>query len=204
MTVKDAAGRPRARLGREERRELLVDAAAQVFDGRDPAGVTFEEIAGAAGVSRALVYNYFGDRRGLIEALARRSSVRLTERVTEALASTRGLREALAGAIRVSLEFAREDPAGYRYAIGSTTPLVPALCDEQLATMSLLFGGDDDALLVARGVLTSLQAMVLHCVERGPDDPDRAVEIIGAFLAGAFVGVDEIGFHLRPTWPIPS
>ena len=37
--------------------------------------------------------------------------------------------------------------------------------------MALLFGDDDEALLVAHGVLTSLQAMVLHCVERGPERP---------------------------------
>src|SRR5262252_9657732 len=103
-----AADRPRTRLAREERRELLVDAASHVFRDRDPAAVTFEEIADAAGVSRALVYNYFGDRQGLIEAVARRASDRLSGRVTEALASTRGLREALAAAIRVSLEFAHE------------------------------------------------------------------------------------------------
>src|SRR6478672_13710450 len=107
--------RTRTRLGRDERREQLVDAAAAVFQGRDPAEVTFEEIADAAGVSRALVYNYFGDRQGLIEAVARRASERLSERVTAALATTRGLREALAAAIRASLEFANEDPAGYRY-----------------------------------------------------------------------------------------
>src|SRR5215470_15509912 len=54
--------RTRTRLAREERREQIVDAAAEVFQGRNPADVTFEEIADAAGVSRALVYNYFGDR----------------------------------------------------------------------------------------------------------------------------------------------
>ena len=196
--------RTRTRLAREERRALLVDAATAVFDGRDPAGVTFEEIADAAGVSRALVYNYFGDRQGLLEAVARRASDRLSSRVTAALATTLGLREALAAAIRVSLEFAHEDPAAYRYAVGSTSPLVPSLSDEQLTDMAFLFGDGEDALLVARGVLTSLQSMVLHCVDNGPADIDRATEVIAAFLAGAFAGIDAIGFHLRPTWPVPS
>jgi AcrR family transcriptional regulator len=196
--------RPRTRLAREQRRELLVDAASRVFEGRDPASVTFDEIADAAGVSRALVYNYFGDRQGLLEAVSRRSIERLSERITKALLTTRGLREALASAIRVSLEFAHEDPAGYRYAAGATTPpLLPQLVNEQLEEVARIFGDDPDSLLVARGVLTSLQAMVLHCVDRGPHDVDRATEVIGAFLAGAFTGVDAIGFHLRPTWPAP-
>jgi hypothetical protein len=76
--------------------------------------------------------------------------------------------------------------------------------DEQLDDLARIFGDHDDAVLVARGVLTSLQSMVVHCVERGPRDIDRATEVIGAFLAGAFAGVDAIGFHLRPTWPIPT
>ena len=204
MTVRTTVERPRTRLAREERRELLVDAAAQVFEGRDPGSVTFEEIADAAGVSRALVYNYFGDRHGLIEAVARRSSEQLSKRVTAALAATRGLREALLAAIRVSLEFALEDPTAYRYAVGSSAPLLPRLFDEQLLDMARLFGDDEDSLLIARGVLSSLQAMVLHCVERGPHDLDRATEVIGAFLAGGFVGVDDIGFPVHPTWPVPT
>ena len=57
--------RVRTRLTRATRREQIIDAAVDVFKGRDPNDVTFEEVADAAGVSRALVYNYFGDRRGL-------------------------------------------------------------------------------------------------------------------------------------------
>ena len=64
-----ASHRPRTRLDPEIRREQIVEAAEQVFHGRDPSEVTFEEIAEAAGVSRALVYNYFGDKGGLIAAV---------------------------------------------------------------------------------------------------------------------------------------
>ena len=46
-------------------RAQIVEAAAEVFRGRDPATVRFEEVAHAAGVSRSLVYAYFGDRGGL-------------------------------------------------------------------------------------------------------------------------------------------
>ena len=80
---------------------------------------------------------------------------------------------------------------------------MPGLHDEQVDDMAQLFGDGEEAQLVAHGVLTSLQAMVLHCVERGTSDLERSTEIITAFVAGAFVGVDEIGFHLHPTWPVP-
>src|SRR5262249_38965325 len=110
--------RTRTRLAREERREQIVDAAAEVFRGRDPAEVTFEEIADAAGVSRALVYNYFGDRSGLVEAVYRRNVGLLTVRASEALATTRGKENALRALVELHVAFAEADPAGYRYAHG--------------------------------------------------------------------------------------
>ena len=65
------------RLDPEVRRELILDAAERVMAGRLPAEVTFEEVADAAEVSRALVYNYFRDRTGLLVALAERTLDRL-------------------------------------------------------------------------------------------------------------------------------
>ena len=71
----------RARLDPAERRAQIVMAAADVFRGRDPARVRFEEVARAAGVSRSLVYAYFGDRNGL----AAEAYVRVLERLDREL-----------------------------------------------------------------------------------------------------------------------
>ncbi len=73
------------RLDPEVRRELILDAAERVMAGRLPAEVTFEEVAEAAAVSRALVYNYFNDRTGLLVALAERTLARLDREVRAAL-----------------------------------------------------------------------------------------------------------------------
>lgn len=73
------------RLDPEVRRELILDAAERVMAGRLPAEVTFEEVAEAAAVSRALVYNYFSDRTGLLVALAERALERLDRGVRAAL-----------------------------------------------------------------------------------------------------------------------
>jgi AcrR family transcriptional regulator len=67
------------RLRRETRRAQLIEAADKVFTGRDPSLVSFEEIADAAGVSRALVYNYFGDRQGLLIEVQRFRIARLLD-----------------------------------------------------------------------------------------------------------------------------
>ncbi len=46
-----------------------MDAAERLLAEHDPLLVTFEEVARTAGVSRALVHTYLGDRRGLIDAV---------------------------------------------------------------------------------------------------------------------------------------
>ena len=69
MSEDNASGGPSPASIPAVRRHQIVEAAAQLFEGRDPTEVPFEEIADAAGVSRALVYNYFGDRSGLLAAV---------------------------------------------------------------------------------------------------------------------------------------
>src|SRR5215207_9651136 len=170
----EAPPRVRTRLAREERREQIIAAATEVFGGRDPADVTFEEIADAAGVSRALVYNYFGDRHGLVEAVYLRHVEALRERVTAALSSVRGRREALARVIRVHLEYARDDPNGYRYAAGETAFAgLPRLDAQRVAEVAAAYGGGPDAELLAKGFVMSVRAMVLHWLDAGTPTIDR-------------------------------
>lgn len=50
-------------------RIAILDAARRLFEGRDFVGVTVEEVAREAGVSRQAVYVNFGSRAGLLVAL---------------------------------------------------------------------------------------------------------------------------------------
>jgi TetR/AcrR family transcriptional regulator len=65
---------PRTRRGERPRdadatRELLVDAATAAFAERGFAGARVDEIAERAGVNKALIYAYFGDKEGLYRAV---------------------------------------------------------------------------------------------------------------------------------------
>jgi TetR/AcrR family transcriptional regulator len=57
-------------------REVLLDAASLVFAERGFAGARVDEIAARAGVNKALIYAYYGDKKGLYRAV-------LTSRVRE-------------------------------------------------------------------------------------------------------------------------
>jgi AcrR family transcriptional regulator len=192
--------RTRTRLGREERREQIVDAAAEVFHGRNPAEVTFEEIADAAGVSRALVYNYFGDRDGVLEAVYRRNLRELRQRIGSVLVTSRG-HNALRELVRVNVEYAVENPAGYRYAAGEAIfDRIPDLERRRIDSVAANLGGDADAHLVAMGWLSAIHAMVIYWIDHPEGiSAERATELISSFLGGALTAVNKQGLPiLRP------
>ena len=197
--------RSRTRLAREERREQILDAAEVVLARREAIDVTFEEIADAAGVSRALVYNYFGDRHGLVEAIYLRSVHELDVAVTAALSSTRGAREAVAATVWAHLDMAAAKPAAYRHAAGETTcPGLAALAATRAARLALALGGALDGEIVARALLTATHAMVLGWLDNDRRDAERTAEVITAFIFGGLTAADRVGVHVRPTWPVPA
>jgi AcrR family transcriptional regulator len=67
------------------RRELLLDAAAQILAGGHADEVTMETVATRTGVSRALVYKHFSDRRELLGALYERESLLLHRQLSAAV-----------------------------------------------------------------------------------------------------------------------
>ena len=46
----------------DERRDELIEAALQLFSTRSPEDISIDDVAAAAGASRALVYHYFGGK----------------------------------------------------------------------------------------------------------------------------------------------
>lgn len=66
------------RLGVEERRHQLLEAALSLFAHRPPEDVSLDDVAEAAGVSRPLVYRYFpGGKQQLYEAALRSAAAEL-------------------------------------------------------------------------------------------------------------------------------
>ena len=196
---------PRTRLDRAARRAQIIEASASVFKGRDPSEVTFEEIAESAGVSRALVYNYFGDRRGLLEAIHDRHYGSLQRQIEAALVSTRGRRQAFEAVIQVHLNFAQNDASAYRAAIGlHVLPHDPQLSEARIRDLAKMFGGSPRAMIMGTGVLHAMWAMVLRAVERKEVPIEEAAIVITASLWSGLLALDELGLTLTPFWEIPQ
>lgn len=69
----------RRRLSPDDRRSELLTLGAEVFGQRPYDEVRIDEIAERAGVSRALMYHYFPDKRAFFAAVVRAESERLFE-----------------------------------------------------------------------------------------------------------------------------
>ncbi|WP_283613932.1 TetR/AcrR family transcriptional regulator [Mycolicibacterium poriferae] len=72
-------GEPRRRLSPDDRRNELLALGAEVFGQRPYDEVRIDEIAERAGVSRALMYHYFPDKRAFFAAVVRAEGERLFE-----------------------------------------------------------------------------------------------------------------------------
>lgn len=99
---------------RPERREELLDAAVVAIR-RDGAGVSMDDIAHEAGITKPILYSNFGDKAGLADALAKRFTRDLIARFGEVWATTDDTRERVYRAIDAWVGFIESDPHIYRF-----------------------------------------------------------------------------------------
>lgn len=97
---------PGRRLPRAERREQIVAAATQVFARAGFAATVLDEVAAAAGISRAILYRHFDSKTDLYRAVLDRARQHLNDAVGQAPYSDRIIDDLVAAAAG--------DPAGFR------------------------------------------------------------------------------------------
>lgn len=72
------------RLPRAQREQRILDAAAAEFDRHGFQAASMEQIAGVAGITKALVYQYFGSKEGLYTACVERGRAEMFENMVSA------------------------------------------------------------------------------------------------------------------------
>ena len=169
--------RPVTRLDPAVRRIQIVEAAARLFEDHDPLVVTFEEIADAAGVSRALVYNYFGDRGGLLAAVFLHHFGSVNAAIRTAVAEAGTAEERFGATVRAYLEFAVAHPGAWRLlsvARANDHPAVVQARELRMLELAAAWGGTTQARIVASGLVGMLEAATLDWLratdEVGVDD----------------------------------
>lgn len=76
-------GKPKPRLAAPARREQILDVTADIVARQGFGAVSIQAVAAAAGISRPVVYEHFGDLPGLLEALVEREMDAATEQVAD-------------------------------------------------------------------------------------------------------------------------
>jgi TetR/AcrR family transcriptional regulator len=163
-------GRPARKRGGPDPREALLDAAGRLFSERGPESYSLRAVADAAGVTPAMVHYYFGDKRGLADALLERALARILARV----AGARGLADL---------------PATLAQAFGADPWIPPLLVREVLAEGGRLRERfiEDYASKVAKLVPGMLRAEIAAGRLRSDLDPKLAFISLMAMVAFPFV-----------------
>ena len=147
--------------------DRILDAAERLYTERDPASIGMNEIARAAGCSRATLYRYFDSREALRIAYVHRETHRLGREILQQIERIEDPRERLVASITATLRMVRENPALAAW-FGST----------RLPIGGELAGQSEVITALASGFLGSL----------GPDEP-AAVERRARWLVRVIISL---------------
>ena len=111
MAPAPARRRPYRRLSPDARREELITVALELFSATSPEQLSLEDVAAAAGVSRALVYRYFSSLNELYVEALRTATGGLIDRLVPPAEGP--LLVQLDEAVQHFFEFAKAYAAGY-------------------------------------------------------------------------------------------
>jgi len=120
---------------RSARREELLDAADRAVQ-RDGPGTSMAAVAAQAGISKPILYRHFGDKAGLVAALADRHTARLMLALRAALATGRTRRERLRLTVEAYLAAIEAAPQLYRFLLRPEGAAAP----EQVRTFTRRLG----------------------------------------------------------------
>jgi len=188
-----------------------VEAAVQVFGRADPAEVTFEQIAEAAGVSRALVYNYFGDRGGLLAAAYLHTFEQLNDQLNESIDRHAPPDDRLRAIIGGYLRFAVEHAETWRLLQLTAAVNHPAVQSARKCHMERLaraWGAEGpEGRTLAYGVVGLLESATVDWLRDRETDDERLGDLIFDLLWTGLSSLERYGIALpryRPRESVPT
>jgi len=125
----------RTRLPRAERERQMLETAHALFAERGYAEVTMDEVAAAVGVTKPLLYNYFGNKERLYAACMAPAADGLADAIVSAVRSVGTPAEALAAGVRAFFAFLATDREGWLVLFDETKPAHVAEYRDRLARL---------------------------------------------------------------------
>ena len=112
----------RTRLPRAERERLILDVAHARFAAHGFAAVTMDDVAAAAGVTKPLLYAYFGNKERLYLACMERAGEAMFATVGAAVSDATSPADALRRGLHAFFAFVDEDRDAWRVLFDETLP----------------------------------------------------------------------------------
>jgi len=103
-----------------ERKAQLLDVARKVFGAKGFHGVSMEDVAREAGVTKPILYDHFSSKEALYLALLDADAQTLEGRIREALAAPTGNRERIRASFQAYFDFVDEHAEGFRLMMQET------------------------------------------------------------------------------------
>lgn len=187
---------------RAERRAGLLQASIAGIRKHGPA-VTMDELAAEAGVTKPILYRHFGDRAGLITAVADVFAAELMSELRTSLGKPGDPPDVLVATIDAFIGFVEREPNLYRYLVqhgatdhGESVVSVGAFLRQVSHEVAQVIGeqlrgaGRDSggAEVIAHGVVAFVYAAGDQWVERPTMPRAQLVEYVAEFLSTGFVG----------------
>jgi AcrR family transcriptional regulator len=160
----------RQRIGADARRELIAEAALRLFAERGYHGVSLDEVASEAGVTKPVVYDHAISKADLYSGLLERQHDELLAHVVQELDDSGPLEDRIRSALDTFFTWAREHPFAWRLLFGDDTT------------------GDRDVAAVHRALQERANRAVAHRVLGGTEGlaaAPRRAEMLGQILGGA-------------------
>jgi len=170
--------------------DRILDAAETLFTRHGAANVAMNDVATAAGCSRATLYRYFENRDALHTAYVHREAHRVFRELGDRIAGIADPRERLLEAVLAALSSVRESASLASWFVTTERPIGGEMADrseviEAMATSFLAPLGVDDVEARARW-LVRVMISLLTFPGRDPADERRMLEeFVLPVVAGA-------------------
>lgn len=115
------------RLPRQQRERQMLETAHALFAARGYAEVTMDDVAAAVGVTKPLLYHYFGNKEGLLLACMKPAGDALVADVVAAVQAAQTPADALRSGIHAFFAFLAEDREGWRVLFDESLPTSGAI-----------------------------------------------------------------------------
>jgi AcrR family transcriptional regulator len=170
------------RLARPERERLMLAAAGQAFASRGFHGASMDDVAGAAGVTKPMLYRYFGSKDGLYAAYLRMTGRELIDRVRAPETRNEPSAVRLRAGLRAFLRYVAEHRSGWTVlhteSVGASDAEVAhevAQLRERIVQMLTTLFNDE---AFAHAFTGAAESLATWWVNQPNESEDAAIEIL--------------------------